>query len=144
MSFEVVPLEIAHLKKLLVLPSVGPVTPKTLEDSYFSTGSSAYCLLADGDPVFAGGVVNLQWRRGEAWIVPNAFFRSHQKTCFRILKNMLPEIAARSHFRRIQAVCSPDVRGTLFAHLGFTLEGTLQSFGPFGEPCRMYARIFDK
>jgi hypothetical protein len=141
-SFEVVELKSRDLKKLLALPPSGPVTVKTLKKSYFSKGSAAYCLLADGEPVFAGGIVNLQWNRGEAWITPNPFFRKNLRTCFRILKKMLPEIAARNGFRRVQAVCSIDVSGTLFRHLGFKFEGTLESFGPSGETCMMYSKIF--
>lgn len=132
MSLEIVDLEIMHLEKLLV----------PFQESYFSKGSAAYCLLADGEPVFAGGIVNLQWNRGEAWIAPTPFFRRHVKTCFRILKSKLPEIAARCHFRRVQAVCSIDVSGALFRHLDFKYEGKLECFGPFGEACIMYARVF--
>lgn len=132
MSFELANLKIAHLEKLQV----------PFQESYFSRGSAAYCLLADGDPVFAGGVVNLQWNRGEAWITPNAFFHRHLRFCFRLLKNMLPEIAASKKFRRIQAVCSVDVSGKLFLRLGFEYEGTLECFGPLGEQCRMYAKVF--
>ena len=80
MSFEVVTLQVEHLKKMLVLPTTGPVTSETLEKSYFSYGSIAYCLLDDGEPVFAGGIVNLQWNRGEAWLIPNQWFQRHQKT----------------------------------------------------------------
>lgn len=142
MSKEVVKLEVTHLKKLLVLPSTGPVTPETLEKSYFSSGSVAYCLLDDGEPVFAGGVVNLQWNRGEAWIIPNAYFRRHQKTCLRIFKKLIPEIAVKHKFRRVQAVCAVGQPETLFRHLSFECEGELKCFGPFGERCRLYARIF--
>jgi hypothetical protein len=101
-------------------------------------------LLADGEPVFAGGVVNLQWSRGEVWITPNLFFKRHQKTCLRIFKKLLPEMAKRGHFRRIQAICDTVSPETLFLHLGFKYEGTLECFGPFGERCRMYSRIFEK
>jgi hypothetical protein len=138
MQTELVTLEIGHLKKLMVLPPDSPITP----ESYFSEGSAAYCLLADGNPVFAGGIVNLQWNRGEAWITPNDFFHRNVKTCFRILKKMLPEIAASKKFRRIQAVCSANVPETLFLHLGFEYEATLKAFGPFGERCKMFSRIF--
>lgn len=75
MNIDIVPLTAAHLE---ILP-----LPEGLDRrSYFSKGSAAYCVLADGVPVLAGGVVNLKWRRGEAWILPTPFFRSHLKTCF--------------------------------------------------------------
>jgi len=143
MSLEFVKLEINHLKKLIVLPSTGPVTPKTLEESYFSKGSIAYCLLDGTEPVFACGIVNLQWGRGEVWIIPNEFFRNHQKTCLRIFRKMLPQVAKDHKFRRVQAVCAVDQPETLFRHMGFECEGTLKSFGPFGESCRMYAKVFE-
>ena len=141
-KFEVVDLQLAHLHKLLALPPGGPVTPETLVRSYFSEGSASYCLLADGEPVFSGGVVNMQWNRGEAWITPNNFFHRNLRICFRTLRKMLPEIAASHNFHRVQAVCSADVSGKLFLRLGFEYEGTLKSFGPFGECCTMYAKVF--
>ena len=142
MPTKIVQLEVAHLKKLLVLPSSVRITSETLEKSYFSKGSVAYCLLEDGEPVFAGGVANLEWHRGEAWVIPNAFFHAHQKTCLRIFKKLLPEIAEKYNFRRVQAVCGVGNPETLFRHLGFEYEGTLKNFGPFGEACKMYSRTF--
>ena len=143
MQFEVVDLRPWHLEKLIVLPPAGPVTMETLERSYFSEGSAAYCLLSKDDPVFAGGIVNLQWHRGEIWMTPNLFFHRHVKTCFKLMKNMLPGFVARGHFKRVQLVCSGKVPEGLFLHLGFEYEGTLKSFGPAGEECRMYARVFN-
>jgi hypothetical protein len=125
------------------LPFASPFAPEKLARAYFSPGSAAYCLLLDGVPVFAGGVVNQEWHRGEAWILPTPFFRQHVKTCFRIVQKMLPEIAAEKGFVRVQAVVSDGVSIALFEHLGFAYEGTLKHFGPLGETCRLYAKFFD-
>lgn len=131
-KFEIVDLEVAHLKRLQM----------PIQESYFSKGSAAYCLLVDGEPVFAGGIVNLEWNRGEVWIAPTPFFKQHVKTCFRILKEKLPEIAIRGKFRRVQATCTTAVSEALFLHLGFEYEGTLKFFGPNGEACKMFSRVF--
>jgi len=138
----VIDLTIEHLKRLIVLPTTGPVTLDTLERSYFSPGSAAYCLLENGHPVFAAGIVNLSWNRGEAWIIPTPFFHSHVKTCFTVIGKQLVSIAKEHKFRRVQVVCGVTQPDTLFKHLGFAYEGTLEAFGPFGERCRMYSRIF--
>lgn len=136
MNVEIVPLTTAHLD---ILP-----LPEGLDRrAYLSKGSAAYCVLADGVPVCAGGVVNLKWRRGEAWILPTPFFRSHLKTCFFIAREFIPFIAGEYRFHRIQATCVKDVSTKLFLSLGFTFEGTMAKFGPNGEACDMFCRTFE-
>ncbi len=113
-----------------------------VERSYFSQGSIAYCLLADGEPVFAGGIVTMHWNRGEAWMLPTPFFKSHTKTCFRYMRNLLRVAVVEGNFRRVQVTCSIMVSTLLFEHLGFGYEGTLKGWGPSGETCYVYARLF--
>ena len=132
---------------------VVPLTPDRLdkiarvtldmERAYFSPGSVAYCLLADGEPVLAGGVVNLLWHRGEAWLLATDWFRAHVKWCLRHMFRAIPLAAVQGGFRRIQATCPTSQSITLFIHLGFHYEGVMSRFGPNGETCFMYARIFD-
>ena len=136
MNFILVPLSHEHLDRL------GDISHE-LRQSYFSDGSISYCLLADGQPVFAGGIVNLQWHRGEAWILPTPWFHTHIKTCYKYMVRALPTLAALGHFRRVQATCSISVSPLLFRHLGFYSEGILNAFGPNGETCHMYARLFE-
>jgi hypothetical protein len=146
MVIETVPLDPMHLMKLVEgapKPFASMFEPEQLARAYFSPGSAAYCLLADGVPVFAGGIVNLQWKRGEAWILPTPFFRQHAKTCFRIIQKMVLQIAAEKGFVRVQAVAADGVSVALFEHLGFEYEGSLKHFGPLGETCRLYARFFE-
>jgi hypothetical protein len=137
MTLDIVPLENAHLDRMGV--------PSTLERrSYFSLGSVAYCVLADGEPVFAGGIVQMQWNRGEAWILNTAWFRSHVKTCLKIMQKWLPSMASSYGFKRVQATCIEGTKSSLIRMMGFSYEGKLQKYGPNGEPCRMYARIFEE
>lgn len=142
MQIEIVSLEPAHLEKLMPFLPYDSVMRETLARAYFSDGSIAHCLLSEGEPVFAGGIVNMQWRRGEAWIIPTPFFKSHVKTCYGVLKEILPKLALRQNFRRVQAVCTSSLSEVLFLHLRFKYEGTMTAFGPGGEDCLMYARIF--
>lgn len=140
MSLEISTLEPEHLTKLM---NGAPASmAEIMARAYFSPGSAAYCLLVDGVPVFAGGIVNLEWHRGEAWILPTQFFREHWKTCFKIMKKMLPQIAAEKGFVRVQAVAVDGVSVALFKHMGFEYEAMLKHFGPLGEECKMYTRIF--
>ena len=142
MDVEIVKLELEHLEKLMPFLSEDAMMRETLGKAYFSDGSVALCLLADHEPVFAGGIVNLKWKRGESWIIATPFFRQHLKTCFAIIRNMLPGMAESGHFERVQAVAQNGTSASLFEHLGFEYEGRLKHFGPHGEDCSMYARIF--
>lgn len=128
---ELVKLTDAHLDKL-------PLPEGLDRRSYFTPGSAAYCLLEDGEPVFAGGVVSLQWKRGEAWFLPTPYLRTHLLTCYRVMREMLPHIAKEYGFRRVQATCVAGASMSLFRHLGFFHEGCLARFGPNGERCDMY------
>jgi hypothetical protein len=131
-------LNLEHLAVLLY----GHPMRSDLEKSYLSDGSVGYCLVVDGLPVFAGGVVNLQWQRGEAWILPTPFFRKNIRVCYKYLRDLLPVIRVEGGFKRIQATCAVTVSALLFEHLGFGYEGTMHHFGPNGETCHMYAKVF--
>lgn len=141
MECKVVSLDHRQLNKLLGELRLG-IKATELEKAYFSDGSIAYCLIANGEPVFAGGVVNLGWDRGEAWILPTKFFREHLRICFKNMIGALPKMAQLGHFKRLQATCAIMLSTNLFDHLGFIYEGTMQHFGPHGETCHMYARLF--
>jgi len=143
MNFEVVPLNPEYLDRLLAGASHITVVAPELHRTYFSPYSVSCCMLADGEPVFAGGIVNLQWNRGEAWMLPTPFFRQHVKTCLRSLKEWMPRMAQSSGFVRVQATCVKGVSARILGSLGFSYEGTMQRFGPNGEVCDMYARIFE-
>ena len=106
-EFKIVPLDSYYLQKM-------GVTDKQVKLAYLSPGSVSYCLLADGEPVFAGGVVDMKWKRGEAWMLPTQFFRDHVKTCFRYMKDMLPLMALNGNFKRIQATCAITISTALF------------------------------
>lgn len=140
MERKIVPLNHEYLGKLLM---ANPMRA-AMAQAYFSRGSVSYCLLVDGEPVFAGGVVNMQWQRGEAWILPTKWFFQHLVICYRYVRDILPLASIEGHFRRIQATCAVTVSTALFEHLGFVYEGTMQSFGPNGETCHMYAKVFRK
>ena len=113
-----------------------------LRQAYFSPGSVSYCLLANGEPVLAGGIVTLKWYRGEAWMIPTPFFRNHIRDCYKRIKDMIPRMATEGKFRRIQVTCATSISPRFFHHLGFDYEGTMRRFGPNGESCYMYSRIF--
>jgi len=136
MTYEVVPLTDAHLDHLTL--------PEGLDRrAYFTPGSVACAVLADGEPVFAGGIVNLQWNRGEAWILPTSFLKQHFKSCYRIMRDAIPHMAHRGRFWRVQATCACGASTVLFRHLGFNHEGRLARFGPSGEDCFIWSRIFE-
>lgn len=136
MTYEIVPLTAGLLDKL-------PLPAGLDRRSYFTTGSAAFCVMVEGEPVLAGGVVNLMWNRGEAWILPTPWFRSHLKSCVWLFREFIPFMAAEYGFRRVQATCPKGTSTKLFRLLGFKYEGTLVSFGPNGETCDICSRIFE-
>jgi len=140
-KYKVVPLNRDYLIWLLAQCKLG-VMATSLEQSYLSAGSVAYCLLENDEPVFAGGVVNMQWKRGEAWMLPTPFYRNHKLICLRYMHRLIPILSIEGNFRRIQATCAINISTTLFDWLKFKYEGTLASFGPNGEQCHVYARLF--
>ena len=143
MEYKITVLSHEHLNKLLPQVELGVgVNESELRRSYFSLGSVSYCLLADNVPVLAGGIVNVGWRRGEAWMLPTPFFRRHVKDCYRYIKNIIPRMAEEGHFRRLQASCVGALAARFSAHLGFEYEGVLRCFGANGEDCLMHSRIF--
>lgn len=141
MTYTITALSHDHLNKLLPQAKLGADIVE-LRQAYFSTGSISYCLLADDIPVFAGGIVNMKWGRGEVWMLPTPFFFSHIRACYKRMQYTIPMMAKEGSFRRVQATCADTVSTLLFKHLGFKYEGTLGKFGPHGESCHMYARLF--
>ena len=142
MNVEVVPLNLEYLGRLMVGADQSLLAAQ-LERAYFSPGSVALCLLADGEPVFAGGIVNMQWNRGEGWFIPTQFFRAHVKVCLRSLREYIPRMAVENGFVRLQATCVKGVSFRILQCLGFEYEGTMKKFGPNGETCDMFSRIFE-
>ena len=132
--YEIVLLDPRHLDHL-------PLPAGLDRRAYFSKGSVGLCLILDDAPVFAGGLVNLEWNRAEAWMLPTPFFRSHVKFCLRELRDYLPVLARQGGFVRVQASCIEGISARLFQHLGFEYEGTLRKWGPKGETCTMHSRI---
>ena len=137
MQIKIVPLRLEYLIKTWD-------TSVEQRKSYFSDGSVAYCLLVDDIPVIAGGIVNMQWKRGEAWMLSTPFFRKHLRFSFCCARNTLVKAAKEGNFKRVQATCvtaaTPSL--SLFKHLNFTREGIMKSSGPNGEDCFLYARLF--
>lgn len=138
MNFKVVHLSPEHLSKF------GVATDSEQAMAYFSDGSLAYCLLGNGEPVIAGGVVSMHWKRGEAWLLTTNLFYKHVRVCYKFIRDIIPYMSVEGNFKRIQATCDINKCASyrMFEHLKFQHEGTLESFGSEGETCFVYARIF--
>jgi hypothetical protein len=143
LTMEIVALTPDYLDALLGDASAS-LQSAQLARAYFSPGSVSCCILVDGEPVFAGGIVSLQWNRGEVWILPTRFFRSHVKSCFQAMRKNLPGMVAEGGFRRIQATCVKGSPSAWLRLFGFTFEGEMRAFGPNGEDCSMFSRIFEE
>jgi hypothetical protein len=145
---QLVPLNIDHLRYITeinkadsfnVLPNAFPA--ETLAKAYLSPGSVAFCLM-NNEPVIAGGIVNLDWHRGEAWLMHTKKFYKYFKTSLQTLKQEFPKVAVMNGFRRVQATSFTD-NEILFEFLDFECEHPgLKYFGPNGETVKLYVRFF--
>jgi hypothetical protein len=142
MKYEIVALNPDFLQRLLQGASPSLLTYQ-LERAYFSPGSGSRCLLVDGQPELAGGIVNQGWRRGEAWLLATPFLRKHLRVSLKAMRELLPQVAHECGFRRVQATCVCGLSSRLFMDLGFEFEGALKKFGPNGETNEMWSRIFE-
>ena len=145
---ELVPLTIDHIRyiveknradKFNAIPD--SFSAETLAKSYFSKGSVSFWLVND-EPIMAYGIVNLDWHRGEAWIMHTNLFRKYFKTSLKTLKEELPKVAVNNGFRRVQAT-SFIANENLFEFLDFEHEATLRLFGPEGQTGEIYVRFFN-
>jgi len=103
----------------------------------------AYTLVIGGDIVFCGGIVNLDRKIGEAWMLVSPLFFKHIKTSYKVCKNKFNEMVNTSSFKRVQATVFCDFKEgqTFVKHLGMEKEGTLRAYGPKNEDVIMFARI---
>jgi hypothetical protein len=144
---EVVRLQDSHVRDIVernIFDGVAVNLSVSVDDmirAYFSPGSTAYCLVIQKVPIVAGGIINFGWNRGEAWLLTSSLFYQYRKTSFKAIKQMFPGLAAIGKFRRVQAVCWNGSE-ILFQHLGFKKEATLEAYGPNGQTCDIYARLF--
>lgn len=130
-----------HARRIIDLN--GRPTPIPVEEMtrvYTSPGSVALTLMVDGEPAACGGIIDLTWHRGEAWLLTSPWI--DVKSAFRYLKKMMPLLAQTGGFRRVQATSFDLMNTTLFEHLGFKREGVMDSFGPCGESAILFSRIF--
>jgi|WetSurSiteA1Bulk_404760.scaffolds.fasta_scaffold105920_2 hypothetical protein len=125
----------------------GIILPMSGEDmiaSYLSPGSLAVTMVADGIPVACGGIINVGWSRGEAWILTSSQSWFYRKSMVKEMKSRISELASQGGFHRVQATCFTPGREKFFRLLGFDLETEkgLAGYGPSGETAFMFARCY--
>lgn len=111
--------------------------------AYLSPGSIAVTMLAHGSPVACGGIINVGWHRGEAFVLSSSQSWAYRKSMVKEMMRRIPEMAITGGFCRVQATCFSAGREKFFRALGFELEGNLKRFGPNGEDADVYACLFD-
>jgi hypothetical protein len=145
---QIVPLTIEHVQQIVErnradgfnnIPA--DFDAGVLTRAYLSQGSPAFCLM-NNEPIIAGGIINLDWHRGEAWMLHTKLLHKYLKTSLRTLKEELPKIAIANGFKRVQATSFIDNEEFLNI-LGFHHEATLQCFGPNQETGKLFVRFFD-
>lgn len=145
-NYELVEFESNHAMKIFSdNERVGiyyPLPYDELVKAYTSPGSVGVTLLCDESPIACGGIINLSWDRGEAWLLNSPCFWKSLKTTYHYVKNTLPMLARLGGFIRVQATSYNSEHCGLFRHLGFTKEGVMSMFGPNKEDATLYAKIF--
>jgi len=120
---------------------VSGVTWEQMVLAYTSPGSVAFTVKCINVPIVCCGIVNMQWRRGEAWIVLSGLFMKYKFSVMKLLKRNLEKVAMSGHFIRVQSTSLSDDRDRYFRFLGFEKEGTLKGYGPNNEDVGMYSLI---
>jgi len=121
-----------------------PIPEEKLIQAYLSPGSFAFTLLCNSEAIVCGGIINLDWNNGEAWLLNSAEFHNYPKTAFEYTKAGLALLAKQGKFKRVQAHSFLEHSNcVLLKHLGFTMEALcLKNFGPLGENVSLFAKIF--
>ena len=132
-----------HLDHVLKHSDTDVFSPEQLLASYQSPGSLSFTIMKDSEIIACCGIVNFQYNRGEAWMIPAYRFRENAFSVLKLFKAMLPTVAAQGGFRRIQATGFNNDQDKYFEILGFEKEGVLKSYGPQGEDVTMYAQVFE-
>jgi hypothetical protein len=110
--------------------------------AYTSPGSFARTLMRNNMPIASAGIMNLEWRRGEAWLLDGPYTQLHPFALVKAISRGMLELASIGEFRRVQATCFTEARERFFKLLGFEYETSLMSFGPQGQTAYIYTRIF--
>jgi hypothetical protein len=113
----------------------------------WTKAGEAYTLMADGEPIACAGVVKMEWRRGEAWLLASSLLGRHKVSAVKAIKHGLDIIVKKMNLRRVQCLVDPEYADgcKLMEWLGMVDEtpGTsLRCYGPNGEDFKMYARVY--
>jgi hypothetical protein len=106
----------------------------------------AYTLFADGKIVGSAGVVLMNKKSGEAWMVLSSLFYNYKKEFFRAVRDKLEDIIKDKGLVRVQAMVVTDFPEAehWLRHLGFENETPnprgARRVGPNGEDMYLYAR----
>jgi len=147
MMVKIVPFETEHAVNIIQRNNDEGIKQKTsvsVEEmirSYTIPGSRAVTIMKDKTPIVCAGIINLGWKRGEAWLLKSSLFYKYKFSILKIGKRFIPLIAKEGSFRRVQSVSFTE-NNRWFECLGFKREGILEAYGPDGQSVIMYSRIF--
>lgn len=103
----------------------------------------AYTLIINGKIVACAGVVLMEWKKGQAWVLLSSLFYQYKKTTYKLIKRFLELIIKTKDLKRVEAFVRPDFEEAInfIKHLGFNFQGLQECYGPNGEDYLMFARI---
>lgn len=111
--------------------------------SSWHTAGPAYTLMVDGKIMGSAGLVIIDDKKAEAWLMFSMRFYKHKTLALRILIKEFKKLIAEHKFTRVQAVVPTTFfKGQRFVEwLGFQKEGVLRKYGPENEDMIMYSKI---
>jgi len=111
-----------------------PAYTKTLADC-----KHCFTAIADGVPMFCGGVMEIWPGRGLAWALVHKQAGQHMHAIVRSVRGFMQ----CTEFTRIEALVDDDFKQgvQLMRLLGFKQEAVMQSFNPNGSDCRLFSRV---
>ncbi|KKN78884.1 hypothetical protein LCGC14_0346560 [marine sediment metagenome] len=99
----------------------------------------------DGQPECVAGI-DIMWEGvGDVWLMITPFIDNHVKESYKCIRKGLKKLIKDHKIRRLQSygrVDFPECH-TLFAHLGFKVEGLAKAYTSDGVDAIMYGKIYN-
>lgn len=102
-----------------------------------------HTILAPDNAIIACiGIHRLWTGTGEVWGIFSPLMRKYPMAWFKV-KELLAYYQDRNGFTRLHAVvrCDWEDANRFISHLGFTAEGVMRAYGPWGADMTMYALV---
>ena len=104
----------------------------------------SFTLLADNNPILAGGIIPLWDGVAEGWVIATEDVWNYPLSVAKAIRKDFARVAKENNITRVQSAIRKDFfEGQRFAEwLGLEKEGLMRKWGFDGSDQYMYARLF--